>query len=213
MMFLDRIDAGERLANELKQYQNLPKGLVIGLPRGGVPVAYEIANALNLPLDIVCPHKIGAPYNPEYAIGAITETGEGIFDELVIASLNISKDYIDRKIEQEKETAQMRLKEYRKDRPERILKGKTIILVDDGLATGSTMKAAIKSLRAEGVEKIIVAVPISPPDTLEEVQQQVDEVLCLDAPPFFQAVGQFYEDFRPTEDEEVIELLRISRAE
>jgi putative phosphoribosyl transferase len=212
MIFRDRIEAGEALAKELRHYKNREKAVVIGLPRGGVPVAYQVAENLNLPLDIVCPRKIGAPMNREFAIGAITETGERIFDLETIARLHISKEYLDEEIKNEKKQARHRLEIYRAGRPPRDLKGKTVILIDDGLATGSTMKAAIQSIKAEGAEEIVVAVPISPPDTIEEIRGMVDEAICLDAPLFFQAVGQFYEDFSPTDDEEVVELMRISRS-
>ncbi|NGX41927.1 MAG: putative phosphoribosyl transferase [Chlamydiae bacterium] len=211
MIFRDRIEAGEKLASELFKYKNKEDTVIIGLPRGGVPVAYEVAERLNLPMDIVCPRKIGAPMNKEFAIGAITETGEGIFDTNTIARLHIPKEYIDEEVKAEKVEAQHRLEAYREGRPPRNLKDKTVLIIDDGLATGSTMKAAIKSIKAEGAKKIVVAVPVSPPDTVAEVRDIVDEVVCLDAPIFFQAVGQFYEDFRPTEDEEVVELMKISR--
>ena len=210
MIFRDRIDGGDQLAKVLEQYKNLENGLVIGLPRGGVPVAYQVSESLNLPLDIVCPRKIGAPHNPEFAIGAITETGEGIFNHHVIAQLGVSKEYIKSEVEAQKQEAQKRLNAYRKGRSVRELKGKTIIIVDDGLATGSTMKAAIQSIKAEGAKRIIVAVPVSPTDTATEIKSMVDEFICLCTPASFYAVGQFYENFSQTTDEEVIELLRVS---
>lgn len=206
-VFNDRIDAGIQLANELLKWKDDKEAVVIGLPRGGVPVAHEVAKMLHLPLDVVCPRKIGAPYNKEYAIGAITETGEGIFSEGVINSLGIPQDYIASEVENQKLEAQKRVKLYRQGKPARTVKGKTVILIDDGLATGSTMKAAIRSLRSEGVEAIVVGVPVSPPDTLRDIQELVEEVICLSAPPFFQAVGQFYHDFSATEDEEVIAIM------
>lgn len=209
-MFKDRIDAGKQLVKKLLSYKNQENTIVIGLPRGGVPVAYEIAQSLNLPLDIVCPRKIGAPMNKEFAIGAITETGLGIFDEETIVRLHISKGYIQEEVEKEKNIAKHRLEVYRKGRPPRNFKKKCIIIVDDGLATGATMKAAIQSIRAAGASKIIVAIPVAPPDTLEEIGAQVDEIICLDAPLFFQTVGQFYKDFTPTEDEEVISLMALT---
>ncbi len=213
MIFKDRIDAGVKLAKELQSFKDAKDTIIIGLPRGGVPVAYQVAEELNLPLDIVCPRKIGAPMNKEFAIGAITETGEGIFDTYTISRLDIPKEYIEQEVEIEKTEAQNRLKMYRQNRPARDLKGKTVIIVDDGLATGSTMKAAIISIKKEDAAKIIVAIPVSPPNTLSEMQQEVDQIICLDAPLFFQAVGQFYENFGQTADEEVIELLKIARFE
>ncbi|HEY4830972.1 MAG TPA: phosphoribosyltransferase [Waddliaceae bacterium] len=208
-MFRDRIDAGEQLALALQKYHNKKNTLVIGLPRGGIPVAYEVAQNLKLPLDVVCPRKIGAPFNKEFAIGAITETGEGIFDNEVISRLQIPKKYIEEEVEIEKETAQHRLGSYRKGRSPRNIKEKTVILIDDGLATGATMKAAIRTMRAERAESIVVAIPVSSLEALEEIRKQVDDIICLFAPRNFQAVGQFYQDFTPTEDEEVIELLKI----
>lgn len=207
MVFRDRTDAGRQLAEHLLEYKDIPNGVVIGLPRGGVVLAVEVAKKLHLPLDIVCPRKIGAPMNPEYAIGAITETGEGIFNREAIDYLNVSDDYIKKTVEKEKEKAHKRLNLYRVGRLPRILKDKTAIIVDDGLATGSTMKAAIKSVRAEGAGKIIAAVPVSPSDTYAEILDMVDDIVCLSTPPFFQAVGQFYEEFSQTEDEDVIQIM------
>jgi len=211
VMFQNRIQAGEELGGQLKQYHACSNGIVIGLPRGGVPVAYEVAQGLELPLDIVCPRKIGAPNNKEFAIGAITETGEGMLNHDVITRFSISEDYIKNEVETQKQRALEELSLFRQDRPQRMLKGKVVIIVDDGLATGSTMKAAVQSVRLEGAEKIVVAVPVSPPDTLKEIEELVDEVVCLDAPPYFQAVGQFYEDFSQTTDEEVITFLKIAK--
>jgi putative phosphoribosyl transferase len=207
MIFQDRHDAGKQLVHLLAKYKNRPQAIVLGLPRGGVVTAYEVAKGLQLPLDVTCPRKIGAPFNQELAIGAITETGEGVFNEDLITRLEIPEIYISHAIEIEKKQAQRRVNLYRKNRPNLSLEGKTVILVDDGLATGATMKAAIKSVKVAGADKIVVAVPISPPDTFQEIKEEVDEAFCLDTPIFFQAVGQFYEDFSQTEDEEVIELL------
>lgn len=210
-MFRDRIDAGEQLALALQEYRNKKDVIIVGLPRGGVPVAYEAAQNLKLPLDIVCPRKIGAPFNKEFAIGAITETGEGMFDNDAISSLQIPQKYIKEEVEKEKKIAQQRLESYRHGRSLRNVKGKTVILVDDGLATGATMKAAICTMLTEEAKSIIVAIPVSPLETLEEIRKQVDDIVCLFAPQHFQAVGQFYQDFTPTEDEEVVELLKISQ--
>lgn len=208
MLFRDRHDAGQKLAQSLEQYRGRKGVLVLGLARGGVVVAYEVAKALSLPLDVLCPRKVGAPGNPEYAIGAITETGEGIFHQDVIKALKIDPRYVKEAVEEERAEAQKRLEAYRKGRPPRELKGKTVLLVDDGLATGSTMQAAIRSVREEGVESIVAVVPVSPVETLRMIRDEVDEVVCLDTPEFFQAVGQFYEDFGQTSDEEVIDLLK-----
>lgn len=208
-MFQDRIDAGDQLANALIKYQRKGNVMVIGLPRGGVPVAYEAAQKLHLPLDIVCPRKIGAPMNKEFAIGAVTESGEGIFNEDTVERFSIPKAYIDEEVKQESKMAKHRLDIYRKGRPQRNVKGKTVILIDDGLATGATMKAAIKTMKSEGAASIIVAIPVAPEETLKEIKLLANEVVCLSSPSYFQAVGQFYQDFTPTEDEEVIELLKL----
>jgi putative phosphoribosyl transferase len=207
LIFQNRKDAGKQLAQALKLYTNELETVVIALPRGGVIVGYEVASELGLPLDIVCPRKIGAPFNPELAIGAITETGEGILSEDLIVSFSISADFLKKTMQKEKEKAQWRLEHYRQHRPARVLKDKRIILIDDGIATGSTMKAAIKTIRAERARELILAVPVAPPDTLRAIQPLVDHLICLSSPSNFYSVGQFYNDFDQTTDEEVIDLL------
>lgn len=211
MMFKNRTDAGRKLAQALEKYKNAANTVILALPRGGVVVGYQVAKKLNLPLDIVVPRKIGAPGNPEFAIGAITETGEGIFDEETIKTYNISKDYIENEIKKEKAEAERRLKLYRGKRPCLVLTGKTVIVLDDGLATGLTMRAAIKTVKARNPRRIVVAIPIGPPDSIEMIKREVDEIIYLDAPFFFGAVGAFYEEFSQTTDEEVIELLERSK--
>lgn len=207
MLFKNRSDAGNKLAVLLKDYRGRENVIVLGLPRGGVVTAFEIAKTLQLPLDVICPRKIGAPYNPELAIGAVTETGKGIFNDSLIKTLGVSKRFMEEEIARETQRAQQRLALFRKDRPPRNIKGKTVILVDDGLATGATMKAAIESVKFEGAKTIVVAVPVSPADTLLEIEQKVDKVVCLETPFDFQAIGQFYRDFSQVEDEEVLDLL------
>lgn len=206
--FRDRKEAGSQLASLLENYKNRSDTLILGLARGGVVTAASVAVKLHLPLDVMCPRKVGAPFNPELAIGAITETGEGIFHTSLIQQLEVTQAYLEHQVQLERQEAKHRLKIYRAGLPERSLSGKNVILVDDGLATGATMKAAISSARAERAKKVIVAVPVSPEDTLEAIRELADEVACLATPPFFQAVGQFYEDFSATEDEEVIALLQ-----
>ncbi len=210
MIFKNRIDAGQKLAKALKKYKDAANTVILALPRGGVVVGYQVAKELNLPLDIVVPRKIGAPGNPEFAIGAITETGEGIFDEETIKVYSISKEYIENEIKKEKAEAERRLKLYRGKRPCLVLKGKNVILLDDGLATGLTMRAAIKTVKSRESKKIVVAFPIGPPDSIEIIKREVDEVVYLDAPFLFGAVGAFYEEFGQTTDEEVIDLLKRS---
>lgn len=206
MIFKNRKEAGEKLAQKLKG-KNLKEAIVLALPRGGVVLGFEIAKELFLPLDLVVPRKIGAPGNEEFAIGAITETGEGILDEKSIASLSINKDYLEKEKSKEKKEAERRLKTYRGDRSSLDLKNKTALLVDDGIATGMTMRAAIKSVKKYNPDKIIVAVPVSAKDSLAIIKKEVDEVICLEAPLFFGAVGAFYKEFPQTSDEEVVDLM------
>lgn len=210
MMFTDRCDAGKQLAASLLKYKDDKDLIVVGLPRGGVVLAFEVAQQLHAPLDVICARKIGAPWNPEYAVGAVTETGRYITDMSVINHLAISNEYLETAIELEKNQAQRRLSLFRKGLKPRDFKGKTIIIIDDGLATGMTMKAAILSAKSEGAKKIVVAVPVSPWETLQEIRELVDEVVCLATPPFFQAVGQFYNEFSAVEDSEVLLLVQRS---
>lgn len=206
-IYQDRVDAGRQLARSLQEFKEDPEVTIIALPRGGVVLGYEIAKILNLPLDIISPRKIGAPFNPEFAIGAITETGEGIFSQDLIAHLHVSEKYIQETIQREKTLARERLDLYRKSRPPRELSGRKIIIVDDGIATGSTMRAAIKTVRAERAKELIVALPVGPPDTVSRLKQEVDRLICLAVPSEFYAVGQFYKNFEQVSDQEVISLL------
>jgi putative phosphoribosyl transferase len=211
MIFKNRVEAGQKLAEKLKNYKDKKDIIILALPRGGVVTAYAVAKELNLPLDLVVPRKIGAPFNEEYAIGAITESGEGIFDQEAIATVGATKEYLDKKITEEKKEALRRLKTYRKNRPPLDLKDKTVIIIDDGIATGLTMRAAIKSVKEKNAKKIIVAVPVTAKESLETVKKEVDEVIYLDAPEYFGAVGAFYENFGQTTDEEVIDLMEKSK--
>lgn len=206
-MFKNRVEAGQKLAEALKKFNNSPNTVILALPRGGVVVGYEVAKILNLPLDIVVPRKIGAPGDPEFAVGAITETGEMILNEEVFG---ISEDYLKNEAEKEKQEAGRRLKLYRGSRPPLNLKNKAVILVDDGLATGLTMRAAIASVKKMKAKKIIVAVPVIPPDAVELIKKEADEIIYLGAPLLFGAVGAFYKEFGQTTDEEVIDLLKKS---
>ncbi len=211
MMFKDRQDAGQKLAKELKGFKSQKNTIILALPRGGVVTAFKIAQNLNLPLDLVVPRKIGAPFNEEFAIGAITETGQGIFDQTSIETYKISHEYLEKKIAEEKKEAERRLKTYRPDQLPLNLKNKTVIIVDDGIATGLTMRAAIKSVKEKKAKKIIVAVPVTARDSLKIIQKEADEVIYLDAPLFFGAVGAFYEDFGQTTDAEVVDLMEKSK--
>jgi putative phosphoribosyl transferase len=208
--FTDRVDAGKRLASSLKNFSG-KKGIVLAIPRGGVVVGYEIAKVLNLPLDVIIPRKIGAPDNPELAIGAIAEDGTAILDNRLIAYLGVSEEYIKEETERQIKEIERRLKLYRHDTSYPNLKGLDVIVVDDGIATGSTMKAALASVKNRGAVSVTVAVPVGPPSTIEELNEIADRVVCLYTPEYFQAIGEFYSNFSQTEDEEVIKLLRESK--
>ena len=209
MMFKNRQAAGEKLIPQLEKYRNNHQAIILGLPRGGVVTASVIAQELKLPLDLIVPRKIGAPGNPELAIGAITEDGEGIFDESLITAYQISQKYIDQEVEKEKQEAKRRLKAYRAGRKPLDLKNKIAILVDDGVATGATMRAAIKSAKKKGALKVVVAIPVIAAEALIILKKESNEVIYLDAPAWFGAVGEFYEDFSQVEDEEVVKRLQI----
>lgn len=204
MIFKNRIQAGEELAKKLSQFKNSAEAVILGLPRGGVVVAAVVAKKLSRPLDIIVPRKIGAPGNPEFAIGAITEDGEAVLDEASIAAWQIPAEYVRQEIIKEKQEAQRRLQLYRGGRAPLNLKNKIAILVDDGIATGATMRAAIVSARAKGAKKVIIAAPVVAADTLEALRKEADEVIFLDAPIYFGAVGAFYENFEQVEDKEVL---------
>ena len=212
MRFKDRSDAGKQLAKQLMQYKNNPNAIIIGLPRGGVVTAFEVARALELPLDIVVPRKIGAPGDPELAVGALTEDGIAIFNEDLMKALGLTEDDVKHIIDAEKKEAIRRLTLYRGDRAPLNLEDKIVILIDDGIATGATMRAAIASAQKKGAQKIVVAVPVSPPQVIERIKKEVDEIICLQIPEFFWGVGAFYDVFAQTEDEEVIALMKKSAA-
>ena len=205
--FANRTEAGRLLAEELKTYASQNDVVVLGLPRGGVPVAYEVAKRLHAPLDVFIVRKLGVPGFEELAAGAIASGGVRVLNEDVVRAISYAAEAIEAVTAKETAELQRREQIYRGGRPAPELSGKTVILVDDGVATGATMRAAVKALRDRSVAKIVVAVPVGPPDTCEELGQQADEAICLSTPPFFQAVGQYYEDFSQTSDNEVRELL------
>jgi predicted phosphoribosyltransferase len=207
--FVDRVEAGKRLASALADFKG-KNAIVLAIPRGGVVVGYEIAKALNLPLDLIIPHKIGAPDNPELAIGAVTEDGTLILDANLITYMGVPECHIKEESERQKIEIQRRLKMYRQNEHYPNLKGRDVIIVDDGIATGSTMKAALASVKNRGAKTVTVAVPVGPPSTIKELKR-ADRVVCLYTPEYFQAIGQFFTDFDQTTDEEVIELLKQSR--
>lgn len=207
MIFEDRKQGGVLLVPQLAAYRSKPKTIVLGLARGGVVVAAEVAKGLHLPLNVLCPRKIGAPGNPELAIGAIMEDGEGIFNEELMRILDVSEGYLERETAKERERARQRLALFRSNHPLPNLEGYTVIVVDDGIATGATMQAAIKWLKGQGTARIVVAAPVAALESLDTIKAQVDEAVCLHHPYDFGAVGYFYEQFDQTEDSEVIELL------
>ncbi len=207
MYFADRKDAATQLATKLEKFREDPSAIIVGLPRGGVVTAAAIARILKLPLDIIVTRKIGAPDSPELAIGAVTEAGEILRNDQLIADFNVSDDYIKDEAAKQQQEAQRRLQAYRGDRPALNLTGKTVLLVDDGVATGATMKAAIVSAKAKGAGKVVVAVPVAPPETVAALKRLADEAICLHSPEDFSAIGQFYARFAQVTDEEVIQLL------
>lgn len=206
--FLDRYEAGKVLAEHLKSYVKKSNVIVLALPRGGVPVAYEIAKALFIPLDIFVVRKLGVPGHEELAMGAIATGGTVVFNDEIIRELHISKSAIDQVIQLEQQELQRRELTYRGNRPFPTLKDKTIILVDDGIATGATMRAAIKALRQQNPASIIMAVPVAAFSTCVEMEGLVDKIICPLKPHQFYAVGAWYENFSQTSDEEVFELLK-----
>lgn len=207
MLFKDRTDAGKQLATRLQFLQDQPNVIVLGIPRGGVVVAAEIARALHAPLDVFIAHKLGAPFNPELAIGAITSTGEVVLDETLIVELRLSHKEIEREIEYQRQEIARRLTVYRKHRPPLDVQNKTVVITDDGVATGSTMLAALRALRQSQPARLILAIPVGPPETIQRLGQECDQVVVLATPEPFWAVGRFYLHFGQTSDEEVIELL------
>jgi putative phosphoribosyl transferase len=207
-MFENRQEAGRLLAHRLNQYKSAPQTIVLGLARGGVVVAAEVALALSLPLNVVVPRKIGAPGNPELALGSIMEDGSGIFNTSIIHMLGVSRSYLDREIEREKARAHQRLTLYRQYAPLPNLEDQTIILVDDGVATGSTMLASIQAMRQAEVKQVVVAVPVASTDALALLEKEADEVVCLFSREDFVGVGMYYRRFDQTEDEEVVHLLK-----
>jgi putative phosphoribosyl transferase len=205
-LFRDRRDAGRRLS-QLLEHLRPERPVVLGLPRGGVPVASEVAKALGAELDVVLVRKIGAPFHPEYGVGAIAEAGVRFVDEVALGALGIEPSELDRIVADEQEELERRQRLYRGDRPPIPLAGRTVILVDDGVATGGTATAAARAARERGAAKVVLAVPVGPPGAARRFVAEVDEFICLEAPADFFAVGAYYERFGQTSDEEVRDLL------
>ena len=206
--FRDRTEAGRLLAQKLREYANRDDVVVLALPRGGVPVAYEVANTLNVPLDIFLVRKLGLPGNEELAMGAIASGGVRVLNEEVVRALNIPDEIVDEVAEKEERELERREREYRGGRAPVDVRGRTVILIDDGLATGSSMRAAALALRNNQPAQIVVAVPVGAPSTCAEFESEVDKVVCAVTPEPFWGVGQWYRDFSQTSDEEVRDLLR-----
>jgi putative phosphoribosyl transferase len=206
-MFRDRTDAGRQLAERLKPRPGDEVAVVLGLPRGGVPVAFEVARELDAPLDVIVVRKLGVPYQPELAMGAIGEDGVRILNHEVLAMAGVSRDEVATVERSERGELERRAARFRGSRPRTSLVGRTAIVVDDGIATGSTARAACEVARAHGASRVILAVPVAPPSSLASLADVADELVCLATPEPFYAVGQFYRDFSQTSDKEVVELL------
>jgi putative phosphoribosyl transferase len=210
MIFENRVEAGRQLAQKLKAYADRRDVIVLGIPRGGVAVAFEVAKALRVPLDIFLSRKLGVPWHEELAFGALSTGSVRILDRDLIAKLGLS----DREIDHVAKTVEAELKRrervYRGARPPLQLQGKTVLLIDDGIATGSSMSAAIQALRQMRPAKIVVAVSVAPLQTYNRLTSEVDQLVCIDTPESFYAIGQFYEDFSQVTDDEVTNLLRRS---
>jgi putative phosphoribosyl transferase len=210
LLFANRIEAGKRLASALSNFA-ATKGVVLAIPRGGVVLGFEIARALSFVLDVIVPRKIRAPDNPELAIGAVTEDGTMILDQDLVKYLEVNEAYIQKESKYQQSEIKRRIRLYRGNISRISLKNLNVIIVDDGIATGSTMKAALASVRKSGARKVVIAVPVGPSSTIRELEIQADQVVCLYTPEPFHAVGEFYEDFNQTTDEEVKELLKLAR--
>lgn len=211
-LYQDRRDAGKRLAALLTRYANRPGVIVLALPRGGVPVGFEVARSLKAPLDAFVVRKLGVPGHEELAMGAVATGGVVILNDSVVLGMGIPERVIMGVLAREEQEMERRERQYRGERPPPALDGRTVILVDDGLATGSTMRAAVRALREQNPTAIVVAVPVAASQTCEEFRSIADEIVCAATPEPFYAVGLWYADFTPTTDEEVSALLAEARA-
>jgi putative phosphoribosyl transferase len=207
MYFQDRREAGRMLASRLSAYADRPDVVVLALPRGGVPVAYEVAKALHAPMDVFLVRKLGVPGHEEYAMGAMASGGVRVLNRDVVEALHIPSEVVEQVMAREQRELERREREYRGDRPFPDLRGKTVILVDDGLATGSTMLAAVMALRQKQPARIVVAVPVGSPETCDAFRDHVDEIVCAITPDPLYGVGLWYTDFSQTSDDEVRKLL------
>lgn len=206
VIFADRYDAGKKLARKLTPYKE-EGPLLLAVPRGGVPVAFEIHRVLGGSLDLVIPRKIPAPHHSELALGAVAQDGSIVLNEEIVARLGVTPEYIAAEVSRQVKEIERRLHCYRGERPYPSPAGKTVIVIDDGVATGATLWAALKMIRNQGADRLILAVPVGPPESIASLRALVDELLCLSSPENFYAVGQFYADFTQIRDREVKELL------
>jgi putative phosphoribosyl transferase len=209
--FRDRVEAGKKLADALKEFRGKDT-IVLGIPRGGVVVAAEVAESLEAPLDVVITRKIEAPGEPEFALGAVTQEGEAIIDRQAAESLGASQRYLDSQIELKRGEVRERMLRFRGERSYPGLEGKVVIIVDDGIATGSSVSAAVMSVRKRSPKAVVVAVPVAPADSVETLSEDGTQVVCLETPAEFMAIGEFYQDFQQVEDAEVVRILEKSWA-
>ncbi len=212
-MFVDRVEAGRRLAQQLLKYRG-EEPVVLALPRGGVVVAFEVALALGAPLDVIVARKLGAPGQRELAIGAVVdgEQPETVLNTPVIRALGVSDNYLRDEIDCQLAELARRQKIYRREGVGEKLADRTVIVIDDGVATGASVRAALRGVRKQGARKIVLAVPVAPPETLDSLRAEVDDAVCLLAPEELYAIGEFYQDFKQVSDEEVVRLLDLARA-
>ncbi|TXS24222.1 phosphoribosyltransferase family protein [Streptomyces sp. gb1(2016)] len=206
MLFTDRTDAGRQLAEALRHLERRDP-VVLGLPRGGVPVAYEVARALGAPLDVIVVRKLGVPYRPELGFGAIGEGGARVISDEIVRHAGVREKDLEAVERAEEAELLRRAQTYREGRPRLPLEGRTVVVVDDGIATGATARAACQVVRAQGASHVVLAVPVASPDVAARLREDVDEVVCLSTPHLFSAVGEWYRDFSQTSDEEVVSLL------
>lgn len=206
-MFRDRSEAGRLLGDALAFLKGRKDVVVLAIPRGGVPVGKEVAAMIGAPLDIVTTRKIGAPGNPELAVGAVTEDGEMILDDELVSTLGVSGDYLKRESERQAAEIKEREKKYREGRPYPKLKGRTVVIVDDGIATGSTIRAAVESVKKRGAKAIIIAAPVGSPEAVSMLSKCADRVVCLSTPEYMEAIGEFYREFEQVEDDVVKKIL------
>jgi predicted phosphoribosyltransferase len=210
-LFTDRREAGVKLAERLMEYKDRSV-VVLAIPRGGVVVAFEVSRRLGVPLDLIIPRKLGAPFNPELAIGAVTQDGTIVLNENIVEELQVPKNFIEFQAKEQIREIDRRMKSYRGDRAFPDLRGKTVILIDDGIATGATVRAAVQSIRKSEPGCVVIAVPVAPPQTVKSLAGEADMVIALETPAWFAAIGQFYENFNQTSDEEVIDLMSKANA-